>query len=194
VAGPGGQPYDVFMGQDRSLAVGEESVKILHPHWKTLVGPVFLAFVVVAVLLVGEVLIPASKAAGIERLALALVAIALLMWWMMLPILAWRTTVYELTTKRMRLRDGILTRNGRDIPLSRITDVSFRKGILDRLLGCGTLVVESAGEHGELSLNEIPHVERVSALLFQLVEDERRRDDRPGPPDQGDYGGRPMLN
>lgn len=180
------------MGQDRSLAVGEVSVKILHPHWKTLALPVLLAFVVVAVLLVGEVLIPESKAAGIERLVLALVAIVLLMWWLMFPILTWRTTVYELTNRRMRLRDGILTRNGRDIPLSRITDVSFRKGVLDRLLGCGTLVVESAGEHGELALTEIPHVERVSALLFQLVEDERLRDDRP--PDQGDYGGRPMLN
>src|ERR1700748_981628 len=75
----------------------------------------------------------------------------------------------------MRLRDGILTRHGRDIPLSRVTDVSFRKGILDRLLGCGTLVVESAGGHGELTLHDIPPVERVSGELFQLVEDERLR-------------------
>ena len=194
MAEPGGRPYHVPMGQDRSLAVGEMSVKILHPHWKTLAVPVLLAFVIVAVLLVGEVLIPASNAAAIERLVLAVVAIALFMWWLMYPILAWRTTAYELTTRRLRLRNGILTRNGRDIPLSRITDVSFRKGLLDRLLGSGTLVVESAGEHGELTLTEIPHVERVSALLFQLVEDERRRDDRLGPPDQGDYGGRPMLN
>lgn len=182
------------MGQDRSLAEGEESVAILHPHWKTLVVPVAVAFVVVAVLLVGEVLIPAGKSAGIERLVLAVIAIALLMWWLMYPILAWRTTVYELTTRRLRLREGVLTRNGRDIPLSRITDVSFRKGVLDRLLGCGTLVVESAGEHGETALTEIPHVERISALLFQLVEDERLRDARPGASDEGGFGGRPMLN
>lgn len=179
------------MGHDSSLAVGEESVAVLHPHWKTLVLPVVLTFVVVAVLLAGEVLIPANKLAGVERLALAVVAVVLLMWWLMYPVLRWRTTVYELTTRRMRLRDGILARNGRDIPLSRITDVSFRKGVLDRLLGSGTLVVESAGEHGELALTEIPHVERVSALLFQLVEDERQRD--AGPPDQDDLGStRPM--
>ncbi|MGH3245694.1 MAG: PH domain-containing protein [Trebonia sp.] len=182
------------MGQDRSLAVGEESVAILHPHWKTLVTPVVLAFVVIAVLLVGEVLIPSNRYAAGERLALAAVAVALLMWWLMYPVLVWRTTIYEVTTRRMRLRDGIFTRNGRDVPLSRITDVSFRKGVLDRLLGCGTLVVESAGEHGELALTEIPHVERVSSLLFQLVEDERVRDDGPGPSGQGDFGGRPMRN
>ena len=166
------------MSYDQSLAAGEASVLVLHPHWKTLVRPIALAFVVVAALLVVEVLIPAGKAAGTERLALAVVAIALLMWWLIYPLLRWRTTMYELTTRRMRLRDGIIARNGRDIPLSRITDVSFRKGPLDRLLGCGTLIVESAGEHGELVLTAIPDVERVQATLFQLVEDERLRADR----------------
>jgi uncharacterized membrane protein YdbT with pleckstrin-like domain len=166
------------MGYDSSLAAGEESVAILHPHWKTLVRPIALAFVVVAVLLAVEVVIPAGKAAGAERLALAAVAVVLLMWWLMYPLLVWRTTMYELTTRRMRLRDGIIARNGRDIPLSRITDVSFRKGLLDRMLGCGTLIVESAGEHGELTLTAIPHVERVQSTLFQLVEDERLRADR----------------
>jgi uncharacterized membrane protein YdbT with pleckstrin-like domain len=182
------------MGHDRSLAVGEEPVAILHPHWKTLVGPIALTFLVVAALLVGEVLIPGGKWAAAARLALAVVAIALLMWWLMYPVLVWRTTVYELTTRRMRLRDGILTRNGRDIPLSRVTDVSFRKGVLDRILGSGTLVVESAGEHGELFLTAIPHVERISATLFQLVENERQRDDLTRPAPGGDWDGRPMRN
>jgi membrane protein YdbS with pleckstrin-like domain len=166
------------MGYDRSLAPGEQSVQIVHPHWKTLVGPVALAFVVVAATLAGEVLIPANKEAPIERLAIGAVAIALVMWWLMYPLLRWRTTVYELTTRRLRLRDGIIARNGRDIPLSRVTDVSFRKGPLDRLLGCGTLIVESAGEHGEITLTEIPHVEHVRSTLFQLVEEERVRADR----------------
>jgi uncharacterized membrane protein YdbT with pleckstrin-like domain len=176
------------MGHDSSLAVGEESVKVLHPHWKTLVGPVTAGLLVVVALAAAEALIPGNKYSAIERLVVAVVAVALLIWWLLLPVLVWRTTVYELTTRRMRLRDGILTRNGRDIPLSRITDVSFRKGVLDRLLGCGTLVVESAGEHSELALTEIPHVEKVSSLLFQLVEDERQSDDRVHP-DPGD--GRP---
>jgi uncharacterized membrane protein YdbT with pleckstrin-like domain len=163
------------MGQDRSLAVGEAPIEILHPHWKVLVGPVVLTFLVVAAALAGEVLIPAGKDAAVERLVLAVVAVAALIWWLGYPVLKWRTTRYELTTKRLRLRTGVIARDGRDIPLSRITDVSFRKGILDRLLGCGTLVVESAGEHGEITLTEIPHVERVSGELFQLVEDERLR-------------------
>jgi membrane protein YdbS with pleckstrin-like domain len=171
------------MGYDRSLAPGEECVEVLHPHWKTLVRPIAVAFVIVAAALAGEVLIPAGKEAGIERLALAAVAIVLLMAWLMYPLLRWKTTMYELTTRRMRLRDGIVARHGRDIPLSRITDVSFRKGLLDRVLGCGTLVVESAGEHGEIRLTEVPHVEHVQSTLFELVEEERLRAER------GDHAG-----
>ena len=53
--------------------------------------------------------------------------------------------------------------------------MSFSHGLIDRMLGCGRLVVESAGEHGQLVLTEIPHVEQVQATLFQLVEDEQAR-------------------
>ncbi len=104
------------MGGDRSLAVGEQSVEVLHPHWKTLAGPVVLAFVIVAALLVGEVLIPSGRDAAIERLAAAVLAIVLLMWWLVYPLLRWRTTRYELTTKRLRLRIGVVARNGQRHP------------------------------------------------------------------------------
>ena len=70
---------------------------------------------------------------------------------------------------------GIVARSGRDFPLIRISDVSFSHGPIDRLLGCGKLIVESAGEHGQLVLTEIPQVEQVQATLFQLVEDEQAR-------------------
>jgi membrane protein YdbS with pleckstrin-like domain len=100
------------------------------------------------------------------------------MLWLMVPVLRWRTTTYELTSRRLRMRDGIVTRHGRDIPLARINDVSFEKGPLDRLLGSGRLVVESAGEHGQILLRDIPRVESVQATLFRLVEEEQRRLER----------------
>ncbi len=90
---------------------------------------------------------------------MAALAILALMLWLMVPVLRWRTTTYELTTRRLRMRTGILTRRGRDIPLTRINDVSFQKGPLDRLLGSGRLTVESAGEHGQIVLTDIPRVE-----------------------------------
>jgi uncharacterized membrane protein YdbT with pleckstrin-like domain len=130
------------------------------------------------VALIAEVLIPSNSAAPVERLVVAAVAILAVMLWLIVPVLRWRTTTYELTTRRLRVRSGIVTRRGRDIPLARINDVSFEKGLLDRLLGSGRLVVESAGEHGQILLNDIPRVEFTQATLFRLVEEEQRRLER----------------
>jgi uncharacterized membrane protein YdbT with pleckstrin-like domain len=166
------------MAQDPSMTDDEQLVLRLHPHWKTLIRPVLVAVLVVAVALVAEALIPSGSAAAVERLVAAAVAILALMLWLTVPVLRWRTTTYELTTRRLRMRDGIVTRHGRDIPLARINDISFAKGLLDRLFGSGRLVVESAGEHGQILLNDIPRVEYTQATLFRLVEEEQRRLER----------------
>jgi uncharacterized membrane protein YdbT with pleckstrin-like domain len=166
------------MTQDPSLTEDEQLVLRLHPHAKTLVRPLLFAMLVVAAALVLEVVIPPGSAAVLERLVVAAVAILAVMLWLMVPVLRWRTTLYELTTRRLRMRDGIITRHGRDIPLARINDVSFTKGLLDRLLGSGRLVVESAGEHGQIVLTDIPRVEHTQATLFRLVEEEQRRLER----------------
>ena len=70
-----------------------------------------------------------------------------------------RTQLPDLLDAAENGRSTIITRHGRDIPLARINDVSFSKGLLDRLLGSGRLTVESAGEHGQIVLNDIPRVE-----------------------------------
>jgi uncharacterized membrane protein YdbT with pleckstrin-like domain len=166
------------MTVDPSLTQDEQLVLLLHPHWKTLIRPFVVAVLVIAIALIAEVLIPSNSAAAVERLVVAAVAILAVMLWLIVPVLRWRTTTYELTTRRMRVRSGIVTRQGRDIPLARINDVSFEKGLLDRLLGSGRLVVESAGEHGQILLNDIPRVEFTQATLFRLVEEEQRRLER----------------
>jgi membrane protein YdbS with pleckstrin-like domain len=166
------------MARELSLIDDEQPVLLVHPHWKVLVRPVLLTVLVVAAALVLEAVIPSGSAAAGERLVVAAVALLVLMVWLMIPVLRWRLTTYELTTRRLQIRGGIATRHGRDIPLIRITDVSFEQGPLDRLLGCGRLVVESAGEHGQIALTEIPHVEQVQATLFRLVESEQRRLER----------------
>jgi uncharacterized membrane protein YdbT with pleckstrin-like domain len=163
------------MAGDSDLVAGERTVLTLNPHWKTVLWP-FVVLVIVAVAAsVLVIFIPHNRLQGPERIAAGVVALLAVVIWTALPLLRWRTTTYVLTTRRFRLRYGILSRTGRDFPLIRISDVSFSHGLIDRLLGCGKLVIESAGEHGQLVLNEIPKVEKVQATLFQLVEDEQAR-------------------
>ena len=163
------------MAGDASLSEGEHFVLRLHPHWKTVLRPLFLLVVIIVVAVVLVVILPSGHNLALARLAIGVVALVAVIAWCAVPLLRWRTTTYELTTRRLRLRSGILSRQGRDFPLIRISDVSFSHGIIDRLFGCGRLVVESAGEHGQLVLTEIPDVEQVQATLFQLVEDEQQR-------------------
>jgi uncharacterized membrane protein YdbT with pleckstrin-like domain len=167
------------MTSPSGLSEGEHVVLRLHPHWKTVLRPVLILALIIAAVLAALILLPSSADKPLVRLGIAVVAVLAASAWCAVPLLRWRTTSYELTNRRLRLRSGILTRRGRDFPLARISDVSFSHGILDRILGCGRLVVESAGEHGELVLNAIPHVQDVQARLFQFVEDEQVRVERP---------------
>ena len=163
------------MAGDGTLSEGEHFVLRLHPHWKTLLRPFFILLVILVAAIAALIMLPSGSSADIARDGIGIVVFLALIIWGVVPVLRWRTTTYELTTRRLRLREGILSRTGRDFPLIRISDVSFSHGPIDRLLGCGKLIVESAGEHGQLVLNEIPQVQRVQSTLFQLVADEQAR-------------------
>lgn len=163
------------MASATGLSEGEHLVLKLHQHWKTVLRPLLILAATVLGLLFALLLVPAVRDTGAARLGLGAAALVTVVVFVVGPLLRWRTTSYELTNRRLRLRAGILTRRGRDFPLTRISDVSFAQGVLDRILGCGRLVVESPGEHGQLVLTEIPRVQDVQATLFQLVEDEQGR-------------------
>ena len=163
------------MAGDDSLSDGEQFVLRLHPHWKTLVKPFFVLAVIIAAAIAALIMLPPRSSLDAARDGIGVVVFLAVIVWCVMPLLRWQTTSYELTTRRLRLREGILSRSGRDFPLTRISDVSFSHGLIDRLLGCGNLIVESAGEHGQLILNQIPQVEQVQATLFQLVGEEQER-------------------
>lgn len=168
------------------LTHGEDLVLRLHPHAKIMVRPaMILLLIVAAVITIMLVLPPSASGQGTIRLVVGLVALLAAVIWFGTPFLRWRTTIYEVTTKRLRLREGIISRSGRDFPLNRISDVSFSQGLLDRMFGCGRLIVESPGETGQLVLTEIPDVQRVQAVLFELVGEEEARLGRVGPGDDG---------
>jgi len=170
------------VARDDGLAEGEYVVLRLHPHWKTVVRPVLLLAVIVVAVIAALAYLPRVTDQAQVRLGIAVAAVLLAIAFCAVPVLRWRTTTYELTNHRLRLRSGILSRTGRDFPLARVSDVSFSQRLSDRVLGCGQLVVESAGEHGQLVLTEIPQVVGFQAQLLQLVGDELSRPPGTYPP------------
>lgn len=161
-----------LMSASDGLNDGEHMVLHLHAHGKTMLRPSLVLLLILAAASALILVLP-SSAAQLWPLRIAIGVAALLAAgvWFGIPFLRWRTTTYEVTSKRLRLREGIVSRDGRDFPLNRISDVSFSQGPVDRMLGCGKLIVESPGEHGQLVLTEIPDVKRVQGVLFELVGD-----------------------
>ena len=156
---------------DELLAPGEEVVLHRHPHVKMLVWPVITFLVVVALGAFGAALANTQPWAPIAWIAIGVVALVLVVWRTLVPVLRWRTTHFVVTTRRVLVREGVVSRRGIDIPMSRINTVQFRHTALERLLGCGTLVIESASDE-PLEFTDIPDVEHVHSLLYQEVADE----------------------
>ncbi|MCO6004782.1 PH domain-containing protein [Actinoallomurus purpureus] len=166
------------MGLAKSaLGEDEEIVLEFHPHWSTLVGTIFWAVVTVAVAAVAIVFIPGGSAQTVIRLIVAAVAVVVVLVVGLIPFLRWVTTSYTLTNRRFAMRDGILSRSHRDIPLTRVNDVSFRQTLIQRIMSSGTLTVESGGEHGQLVLKNIPRVEYTQNQLYRIVEELTDGDD-----------------
>ncbi|BCJ37488.1 membrane protein [Actinocatenispora thailandica] len=162
------------MGFPENLLVAEERVALrLHPHWKRLVGAFLFTLLVLAAAIAGVVYAPWQ----ILRYIILGLAVLLLVIYPLRRLITWATTHYVFTTHRILLRSGVISRKGRDIPLDRINDVSFEHNLFERMLGCGTLVIESAGEHGQIVLKDVPHVERTHGVLYQLVEQDDSRAD-----------------
>jgi uncharacterized membrane protein YdbT with pleckstrin-like domain len=159
------------VGFPESILTSDEEV-VLHvrPHWRRLVAPAGWVGLVVAAVIAAAVLW-----GGTGALVLAVVGVGLLAWLALWPWLEWRTTHYVFTTERVLLREGVLARHGRDIPLARINDVSFSHSLLERMLGSGTMTIESAGERGQVVLADLPRVEHTQSVLYELVEADRLR-------------------
>ena len=81
--------------------------------------------------------------------------------WVVRPAVAWATTTYTFTNRRFIKRSGLIGKEGRTIPLNRISGVDFEFGVIDRIFGCGTLVVSDASEQGRVELEDVPRVEEV---------------------------------
>jgi len=159
----------------RLLVDDEQVVLDLHPHWKQLLLPSLLLPVVVGVASYLLFLVPAGSVRAPLRWAIVAIAVLVLLRFTFWPWVRWQTTNYVLTTRRIVIRRGVLARSGRDIPLTRVNDVSFHHSLLERMLRCGTLTIESAGEHGQVVLPEVPDVEMVQREVYRYVEEESRR-------------------
>ena len=169
------------------LAEGERIDFEMRPHWKSMIVPtlVLLGTVVIGGYLFG--LVGSGSVGTVARWVIAAIVVVLLVGWFFRPLLAWLTTQYVFTDRRIITRTGIIARSGRDMPLSKVNDVSFRYTVIERVLQCGTLEISSASDEN-LVIANVPRVEEIQREIYHLREQEedRRRKQHGGlSPDSG---------
>lgn len=152
-------------GARRYLAGDERQVVAVRRH-AVLVARPFLEFL--AVLVIVGWLTAQPRLDSAEPLWwLVLAAAARFVW----KLADWSAERFVVTSRRVMLISGLVTRKVAVMPLVKVTDMTYERSIPGRLLGFGSFVMESAGQDQALRrVDFLPHPDALyrdlSGLLF----------------------------
>ena len=141
-------------------------------HWAVILSEVLQAVVLFVLLAVGTTLLPEN--AVLDNL----------FWYGSLLVLLkasykvseWWVEKVVVTDKRVMLTRGIFTHKVGMMPLTKVTDLTFERTLQGRLLGYGTMIIESAGQIQALNrIDYLPDPEEVYEAISELVFGERRQ-------------------
>ena len=155
----------------RLLVDGEELILDLRPHWIALVLPAIATIATIAVMLILYDLFD-------ERILDTIVGVAGLLFLLLYPVrrvVDWATSHFVVTSDRIIHRRGFIAKYSMEVPLEAINDVRFEQGIFDRIVGAGTLVVQSASEAGRQVFDHIRNPEEVQRTIYHQGEMNQQR-------------------
>jgi len=171
---------------DNLLVQGERVIINKRPHWKVLILPTVFFILIIGA---GAALAAWLNNGNWEYKSTALwiivaVAVIALIVLVLVPFIRWRTEHFVITNHHVFFRSGLLSRREHQIPLGQIANMETEVTFWGRLMGYGSLIVESSADQ-PLKFRNVASLSKVQAQLNQLIRDEReathhRRDDGPG--------------
>ncbi len=179
-----------------SLRANEKVILDSRPHWWFFVRPISLLVVSIVVAIVvllradqaeivaqnpdldsadldflnsgGQIGIGQNLDSILQILASALILASLLI--LVVTAVTWYFTHFFVTDQRVVLRAGVLNREGVEIPLDRVNTVFFEQNFIERIVGSGDVLVESAGESGVQRFFDIAHPLAVKDRLRKYID------------------------
>ncbi|MDH3755166.1 MAG: PH domain-containing protein, partial [Acidimicrobiia bacterium] len=153
------------------LNQGEELLLDLRPHW-WYIAPSAALLGAAAILAV--VVLTATDNGPVRVLVGLLLLLAL--GGFVVRYVRWAGINFVVTSGRVISRTGVIAKKGIEIPLDRINTVFFNQGLFERLIGAGDLGIESAGEGGRQTFEDIRKPREVQQEIYRAMEaDERSR-------------------
>lgn len=152
---------------DEYLLDTERRVIRVRLHWASIAWDLFEAVALLAVAVMVSYLLPPSlwllqNVLWYAALFVVLrVAYVVLLWWVERIVV---------TDKRMMMTTGIITTKVLMMPIGKVTDLTYERPLIGRVLGYGTMIVESAGQIQALNrLEYLPKAEQVYDAISELV-------------------------
>jgi uncharacterized membrane protein YdbT with pleckstrin-like domain len=160
----------------RELLADHEEIRFeLRPHWLALVQPVFWTIVSLLILILGSRLLRDRDWETGGQQIVSLIAFGVWIVLAVIPFLRWLYTLFVLTSDRLITRTGIIAKKSKEIPLERINDVAFTQSVFERIVGAGSLLIESAGERGQEQIKNVRHPEQVQLDIYKESEENSDR-------------------
>lgn len=161
---------DLRLGNDESVLYA------LRTHPKIIIPRVMIGAILLAVSIWILVAMPAEKFdprfSGTLQVLLACVGFYYSIW----PIIQWASNKYIVTNRQIIVLEGVLLKKTHSSQLALISDINVERGILDRVFGCGTLIIfNSAGsirdsnDTSRVRLHDVPKVLDIEHKIKDLV-------------------------
>ena len=150
---------------ERYLLPSERRVLAVRRHWSRLAEPAASALAGLVVLMWADQRLPLGVPLARDLLLAGWVALVARLVW---RALEWRADWFVVTDRRLLLRTGIVTRKVAMMPLIKVTDMSYERPPVGRVLGYGEIVIESAGH--DQALRRIRHLPHPDALYVEICD------------------------
>jgi uncharacterized membrane protein YdbT with pleckstrin-like domain len=151
----------------KHLLPHEHQVITVRFHPAVLIRPV--AEVLGGLALAGVLSVTVAHGNGVVMLVIWVAWLALVAR-LLYKIYEWLEDYFVVTSQRLLLATGVFTRTVNMMPLGKVTDMSFRRSTMGRLLGYGEFVVESAGQDQALRrVDHLPYPEQLYLEVCGLI-------------------------
>lgn len=85
-------------------------------------------------------------------------------------LIDWAVEYLVVTKTRILFATGMITRKVAMMPLAKVTDMSFQRSLLGRMLGYGEFIIESAGQDQALrTIHYIPYPESLYLEVMGMI-------------------------
>jgi uncharacterized membrane protein YdbT with pleckstrin-like domain len=154
----------------RLLVDGEELIVDLRPHPIALARAVIVLLLETAALIFAFTNLPSGGGHDILLWLTWGAFLVILVLWPARDLVRFLTSHFVVTSDRVISRYGWIAKDSMEIPLEAINDVRFHQGVFERVIGAGDLIIESAGERGRETFQDIRKPEVVQKTIYHQGE------------------------